>query len=102
MPRWIVFGFLIGVWILGILLGGIIEKTYFGGAETTVLQAVVTFDVWNPEWWGPLTTILLWDFALFESPIGQLIRYVFLGVLSAGVAIWAIIWAIGTVRGSGI
>lgn len=113
MPRWTLFTFILTAWMLGVIIGGMIEETTLGGEEVTLLQALVTFNIvqinyfhgvipypWpNGEWFSALGAALAWDFALFEGPWSQYIKWAFWGV-SGGIMIVMAGWLLSLIRGT--
>ena len=116
MPRWTVFVFFIIAWMLGVFLGGIIEQTTIGDEEVSSLQALLTFNVIDIEWfaqgpWNILPKVtfpwfehfwdaVLWDFALFEGAFGQFVKFVFWAVTIGFLAVVG--WSLAKlIRGGG-
>lgn len=114
MPSWTVFGFFFISWILGIVIGGMMETTYIGEEEVSALSTLMSLDVmvwktafglipypwFNTEWLGALLGAMTWDYAVFSSSAGQLIRFLFWG-LSGGMMVVVLVRLMGLIRGSG-
>lgn len=108
MPnRW--FMWLIGVWIVFSLVGGVIEKVEYGGHDMMMIQAMFNFftdwtNLLNPAAWhqflGYMRTIFLFDYVFLTSTWwGNIIRFIFLGISLVIMIAW-ILNIIGMFRGT--
>ena len=113
MPSWTVFAFFLAAWLAGVILGGIIEGTTPGAEHTSVLQTLISFDMFewrwtmgiphpwfDTEWLRSVYKSLTWDFALFNNTWGTWIRG-FMLCASAGVAMKVLYQLMRLIRGGG-
>jgi hypothetical protein len=99
MPTFLII-FITAVWMLGSILGGMMEQVNFGSStDISMIQALLSFnqftDAWVGgnivaipglvgDWIGMLAQMLVWDFAMFEDPWLVYIKY-FFWTISIGV-----------------
>lgn len=107
MPtRWLMW--LIGTWIVGALVGGIIEKVEWQGEDMSLLQSLVPTATANPitimatwkHWAETLWTIATFKYSfLMATWWGTIIRYLFIGI--GAIIIAQVVWnLVGMVRGA--
>ena len=103
--KWVIF--LVAVWIIGLLIGGITEKIYFSGQDMTILEAFFSFNffnmlnpAWYIEWLGILAKMMTFDYGFLTSTWwGQIIRWLFIGI-GLGIAIQLAIDIARIIRGT--
>lgn len=98
-PKWIIF--IVMVWVILALLGGIIEGAYLGSGEASVLNTMMNAPIFTGEgnffvnaaatffdsaFWGALFTMLLFDFAMFEGTMA-IFQWLFFMPIAIGVIV---------------
>lgn len=76
--KWIVF--LVAIYLFGVLFGGMIEGTYLGDDDASLLEEVIGVDSYSvmgisipkpsTAWLTSLGKMMLWDFAFFKDVDG--------------------------------
>jgi len=87
-PRWLI-GILTTFGILT-LISGILEGTYLGPGEVSLLQEFVRPPIFDPikmiEWFGTLWRVLWFDYSFFYGN-WNIVKYVLFWPISAGVVV---------------
>ena len=92
--------FLAMAWFVSILICLIIEGSYFGENETSVIRdlsflgqpinvgGIFSIPTFNPNFFNGILRILTWDYSFYYGGY-EIIRYFWMATLSAG-AVWGI------------
>lgn len=77
-PKWVIF--LVSVYLLGSVFGGMVEGTYLETEETSLLEDVVGIETYHImgiaipkpslDWLSSLGKMMLWEFAMFKNADG--------------------------------
>lgn len=79
MTKWVIF--FTTVYLFGIIFGGLMEGSYLGSDEASLLEQTVGIQTYHvmgitiprpsTEWVGALGKMMLWEYAFFRNPDGS-------------------------------
>lgn len=98
--KWLVF--LLSLWVILAALGAVIEAGFYGTAEETVLETLLSFRIFtttevagivpvpvpNMEWFGALLKVFTLDFAMFQdTSYGEMLHWMLFAPIGIAVAL---------------